>query len=109
MTDRLADECHGYDLDGNPVALFDEPAEPAYKAGDTLRFTYPEEYSRSIDSNLPYFAHSGQIVTIVRPLNDPDEYENLGDPMYRCRADDGWEGDIWESELEPLPLPVGFV
>ena len=72
------------------------PADPAYQAGDQLLFRYPLAYD---DDDKGYREHSDQQITIVRSLIHPDEYENLGDPMYRIRAADGWEGDAWESEL----------
>lgn len=60
-------------------------------------FTYPSEY-KTLE---PYRAHSGQVVTIVRELIDGVEYEREdGERMYLVRADDGWTGHVWESELE---------
>lgn len=62
------------------------------------RFDYPPEFT-----TLPeYTAHAGQIVTVLRALRHrgPDaEFEFEGDAMFRIRADDGWEGDAWRSEL----------
>jgi hypothetical protein len=45
-------------------------------------------------------AHTGQRVTIVRPLG-PDEADptDVG-PMYRVRAEDGVEFDAFEDELD---------
>lgn len=63
----------------------------------TAIFDYPEAFT-----TLPeYTAHAGQLVTVVRPLIDGAEYDNQGDPMFRIRASDGWEGDAWKSELRP--------
>ena len=68
-----------------------------YVAGQKATFEYPKEFTSLPD----YTAHAGQVVTVVRELSADDEYEFLGDPMYRVRADDGWEGDAWGSELAP--------
>jgi len=72
--------------------------EPAYVAGEQFVFDYPLAFV-----TLPlYSEHRGEVVTVVRPLTDK-EYDYEGDPMYRVRAADGWEGFAWESELAPLP------
>lgn len=64
--------------------------------GKRAIFNYPAAFV-----TLPeYTAHSGQTVTIVRPLIAGEEYDDEGDPMYEVRADDGWTGHAWESELE---------
>jgi hypothetical protein len=64
------------------------------KIGDVLLFDYPPAYTTTPD----YTAHNQQMVTVLRPL-DREEYENMGDDMWRVRAADGWEGDVWDSEL----------
>ncbi len=71
------------------------------KPGARRLFTYPREYPRSADSvgvRGGFIAHSGQVVEVVRLLSD-SEYDFEGDHMYECRADDGWTGHIWRSEL----------
>ncbi len=78
----------------------DDAAEPRYSPSTRLLFIYPN-YGDP-DGCPDYTAHTCQIVTIVRPLVYHEEYENMGDPMYKARATDGWEGDIWESELHPI-------
>lgn len=60
-------------------------------------FNYPVEFK-----SLPeYTAHSGCKVKIIRELIDGVEYDRDpdGELMYRVRAEDGWEGDAFESEL----------
>lgn len=65
----------------------------------TAIFNYPKEFK-----TLPeYTAHADQVVTIVRPLIEGEEYDDEGDPMFRIRAADGWEGDAWQSELLDCP------
>lgn len=51
-----------------------------------------------------YTAHSGQVVEVVRDVSEelyPDEEYN--DKMFLVRAADGWEGYVWESELQDAP------
>lgn len=66
-------------------------------------FNYPKEFTSLQD----YTAHAGQKVDIVRPMrsyeNYPDdgEYNFEGDPMFEIRAEDGWIGHAFESELIP--------
>lgn len=57
-------------------------------------FAYPGEFVTLPD----YSAHRGQMVEVIGPVPE-DQYENLGDMMWRVRAADGWEGDAFESEL----------
>lgn len=59
--------------------------------GNTYTFNYPEHYSMFPEHK----AHSGQRVTIVRKL-DSDEGE---EDCFRVVAADGWEGDVFASEL----------
>lgn len=60
--------------------------------GTRVRFNYPEMFT-----TLPeYTARAGDIVTVVQLLESDCE----DDPIYKIRADDGWEGSAWESELE---------
>ncbi len=62
-------------------------------------FNYPKQFTTLPD----YTAHAGQVVTIVRPLRSdgPDfEYDYEGELMYLIRADDGWEGHAFDSELD---------
>lgn len=75
--------------------------------GARYRFDYPEEFE-SIDA---YSAHRGQIVSVLRACTESeadvildridaaDEFVTICDRMFKVRADDGWEGDAWESEL----------
>ena len=62
--------------------------------GKKLTLNYPPEFV-----TLPeYTAHAGQQVTVVRELG-ADEYDYEGDLMVEVRADDGWVGTAYESEL----------
>jgi len=73
------------------------------KAEAKLRFLYPN-YGDP-DQHPDYSAHSGQVVTIIRPLKDRVEYDYEGDKMFEVIADDGWKGHVWESELHTLDFP----
>jgi hypothetical protein len=77
-----------------------EDHTPSFKAGETRLFLYPI-YGEP-DSCPDYSAHSCQPVTIVRAMQYHEEYENMGDPLYVVRATDGWEGEVWESELHAI-------
>lgn len=69
--------------------------------GKRFRFDYPAVFVTLPD----YTAHAGQTVLVLRRLRSTGpnpEYDYEGDAMYRVRADDGWEGSAWASELEPL-------
>lgn len=60
-------------------------------------FDYPEAFV-----TLPeYSARRGQLVEVVRPLKRHVEFPYEGEAMFRIRAEDGWEGDAWRSELRP--------
>lgn len=76
--------------------------------GQSYRFAYPEGFKTLPD----YTAHSGHIVTVLRACTEEEAdilWDDLGDGkgervvdlMFKVRAADGWEGDAWESELEP--------
>jgi len=70
-------------------------------------FTYPD-YGTP-DGHPEHTAHSGQVVTVVRQLTNK-ECDPECQPMYRIKADDGWEGDANGSELtdtKTLPHPTG--
>jgi hypothetical protein len=67
-----------------------------FKSGDQARFNYPECFTTLPD----YTEHRDKKVEIVRKLENGVEYDYEGDPMVHIRADDGWEGDAFESELE---------
>lgn len=69
--------------------------------GTKRRFN-PGHYGAPVD--LPdYAAHRGQIVVIQRLLVDGVEYDREGgEHMYRVAAEDGWTGEAWEHELEPI-------
>lgn len=61
-------------------------------------FNYPVEFQTHLD----YRTHSGQVVEIVRALSRLEaDFHN--DPqlerMFRVCAADGWQGDVFESEL----------
>lgn len=58
-------------------------------------FHYPKEFTTLPD----YSAHRGQKVEVVRPLTR-DEYDFGGEAMFLVRADDGWEGHAFRSELQ---------
>lgn len=58
------------------------------------RFDYPPQFK-----TLPeYTAHAGQTVTIIRALRRC-EYDFQGEAMFEIRADDGWTGHAFRSEL----------
>lgn len=59
------------------------------------RFNYPDCFVSLPD----YTAHAGQLVEVVRPLRR-DEYTFDGEAMFLIRADDGWEGHAYRSELQ---------
>lgn len=62
-------------------------------------FTYPSEFKLYPEHQ----AHSGQAVEVVRELIDGEEYDGplagLPERMFLIRADDGWEGHAFETEL----------
>jgi len=66
-------------------------------------FEYPREFVTLPD----YTAHAGQEVVVVRALTRA-EADYHDDPdlerMFKVRTADGWEGDVFESEL---PYPKG--
>jgi len=66
------------------------------KAGLCWRFAYPSEFVFHPD----HTAHSGQIVTALRKMENADEAE-VG-PMYEIMALDGWLGLAYDCELEPI-------
>ena len=69
-----------------------------------FRFDYPREFKTLPD----YTAHAGQMVEVLRPAlpahrakdGQEAEYVFEGEAMFRVRADDGWEGLAWLSELK---------
>lgn len=67
------------------------------KIGKRFTFNYPVEFV-----TLPeYTFRAGQVVTVIRPLTI-EEAEQQGpdmEGMWLIRADDGWEGHAWDSEL----------
>jgi hypothetical protein len=67
------------------------------------RFIYPD-YGTP-DCCPDYTAHSGQFVEIIRRKKSPEEYEWLGDAQFVVRAEDGWHGDVWHSELHRPEYP----
>lgn len=54
-------------------------------------------------SDKEYIARRFELVTVVRAMTD-DEYEYMGDRMFLIKAEDGWEGSAWASELYPVKL-----
>lgn len=65
-------------------------------AGALYEFTYRcWESDESQDAEL--WHHTGQLVTIVRELNDVDE-DDVG-KMYRVEFLDGFRYDVFEDEL----------
>lgn len=76
--------------------------EHTIPAGERRLFAYPAAFT-----TLPeYDTYRGQIVTILRPLTEA-QCDLEQQPMYRVRADDGWEGDAWEDELDGGTQIVG--
>lgn len=68
--------------------------------GKKYTFRYPKEFV-----TLPeYTARAGSAVTVERQLTQ-DEADQADDmeAMYRVKADDGWEGDAFASELDDNP------
>lgn len=48
--------------------------------------------------------HSGQMVTVLRPLTRKEADLAETGPMFRVRFSDGFETDAFEDELRPLPV-----
>jgi len=67
------------------------------------KFTYPN-FGKP-DGYPDYTAHSGQTVEVIREGIEGEDYDNEGEKMYLVRADDGWLGWVWESELEDIERP----
>ena len=72
------------------------------KIGQDYIFNYPPHFTAYPD----YTVHTGQQVTVIRELRDPEEYNgpksdpDAGERMFRIQAlEDGWTGDAFESEL----------
>lgn len=73
--------------------------------GQRYTFNYPEEFT-SLDD---YSAHRWHTVIVLGPCppeeadvlwDDPDGTgARIVDRMFKVRADDGWSGSAWESEL----------
>lgn len=67
--------------------------------GSKVRFNYPVEFVTLPD----YSQHRNQTVEVIRQLGETDgvdvgpEFER----MYEIRAEDGWIGQAFESELSP--------
>lgn len=60
---------------------------------------YPAEFTTLPD----YTEHNGQVVEIIRPLVDGEEYDREeGDEMFLVSASDGWEGNVYQNELEEI-------
>jgi hypothetical protein len=69
--------------------------------GYRYRFAYPAQFTSLPDHTL----HAGHTVTVLRELG-AGESDHHADPtlerMFEIRADDGWTGHAFESELRPL-------
>lgn len=67
--------------------------------GAQYRFDYPTTFV-----TLPkYSVRRGDAVTVIRQLTQDEADQGEGmERMFRVRAEDGWEGDAWASELAPL-------
>lgn len=68
------------------------------RVGERRVFVYP--HWGTPDAHPDYTAHRFHVVT-VESLDH--EASNEGEPMFRVRAEDGWTGSAWASELFPLP------
>ena len=59
---------------------------------ETMQTTDPDGYRDHVD----------QPVTVLEHLEDGVDYDGEGTRhLVRVRAEDGWEGDVWDYELEP--------
>ncbi len=65
--------------------------------GKKYVFDYPVEFT-TLNS---YSQHRGQTVAVIDICLDNDE-EETGESMYAVKADDGWHGCAWESELKEI-------
>lgn len=63
-------------------------------------FDYPEFFTSSPE----HTAHAGQMVEVVRRARRA-EFDFEGEAMFLIRADDGWEGLAWWSELRRPDQP----
>lgn len=63
--------------------------------GKRAVFTYPEAFSEVSGHR----AHSGQTVVVIGKGDAFAAECADGDPLWKIRAEDGWEGVAWESEL----------
>lgn len=65
------------------------------KTGKTFKFDYPKQFV-----TLPeYSAHRGQTVTVLRQLTD-EECDPEQQPMWLVAAVDGWQGHVFDDELQ---------
>lgn len=83
-------------------------------AKETRNFTYFEHGRRpkigerrvfvygAYSEPASHVAHRFHIVEVMSET-DRNEYDFQGERMYEVRADDGWTGQAWASELFPLP------
>lgn len=60
-----------------------------------IKFNYPAEFTTLPD----YAAHRGQLVKLIRQLDDT-ECDPECQPMYLIQANDGWQGHASIDELE---------
>lgn len=61
------------------------------------KFTY-SDYGTP-DTCPDYTEHSGQVVEVVRRCTS-EECDDVCQPMYRIKAEDGWVGHASSSELK---------
>ena len=73
--------------------------ESEIKAGSTYSFGIETMPMHDPDK---YRDHVDQPVTVLKHLEDGVDYDGEGTRhLLRVRAEDGWEGEIWDYELEP--------
>ena len=68
--------------------------------GKKYTFTYPAELLTMTGAKMypDYKEHSGQTVTVIRKLKNPEETEAEWD-MFEIKAADGWIGHADDGEL----------
>lgn len=75
-----------------------EEQMPKIQPGTKARFNYPPEFTTMPD----HTAHAGQIVTVLERKADAEAAAGLNEYVYKIQAEDGWLGEAFESELEPV-------
>lgn len=79
----------------------DTSSYPPIVVGHAYVFAYPDFGQPS--SQPDYDAHRFYVVTVLKQLQVADA-ESEQQAMYEVRADDGWQGEAFDSELYPLQL-----